>query len=113
MKQLFIGSSILFTGKEGRFRANLSGKRVNYSARTVISPDPNLGIDEVGIPLKIASDMTYPVPVTPFNKDLMQRLVLNGPKAYPGAVFIFKKGGRKTYVFYSLTTNLLIPFFYE
>jgi len=68
---------------------------VNYSARTVISPDPNLGIDEVGIPLKIASHMTYPVPVTPFNIEFMRELVANGPKAYPGAVLLFKKDGRK------------------
>jgi DNA-directed RNA polymerase III subunit RPC1 len=34
-------------GKTGRFRGNLSGKRVDFSGRTVISPDPNLGIDEV------------------------------------------------------------------
>ncbi|KAJ6222710.1 hypothetical protein RDWZM_001255 [Blomia tropicalis] len=85
-------------GKEGRFRANLSGKRVNYSARTVISPDPNLGIDEVGIPLKIASHMTYPVHVAPFNIDLMRQLVLNGPKAYPGAVLLFKKDGSKKFL---------------
>ena len=78
-------------GKEGRFRANLSGKRVNYSARTVISPDPNLGIDEVGIPLKIALHMTYPVKVTPFNINLMRQLVLNGPRQHPGAVMIFTK----------------------
>ena len=61
----------------------------------MISPDPNLGIDEVGIPLKIASHMTYPVHVAPFNIDLMRQLVLNGPKAYPGAVLLFKKDGSK------------------
>ena len=83
-------------GKEGRFRANLSGKRVNFSARTVISPDPNLGIDEVGIPMKIATHMTYPVAITPFNFELMQNLVLNGPKNYPGAILLFKKDGRRT-----------------
>lgn len=78
-------------GKDGRFRANLSGKRVNFSARTVISPDPNLGIDEVGIPLKIATHMTYPVSVTPFNIKLMRELVLNGPNIHPGAIFIFSR----------------------
>ncbi|OTF70133.1 DNA-directed RNA polymerase III subunit RPC1-like protein [Euroglyphus maynei] len=78
-------------GKEGRFRANLSGKRVNYSARTVISPDPNLAIDEVGIPLKIATHMTFPVVVTPFNKKYLQQLVLNGPYQHPGAIFILNE----------------------
>lgn len=86
-------------GKEGRFRANLSGKRVNYSARTVISPDPNLAIDEVGIPLKIATHMTFPVVVTPFNKKYLQQLVLNGPYQHPGAIFILNEH-RKTHLNY-------------
>lgn len=47
-------------GKQGRFRGNLSGKRVDFSARTVISPDPNLGVDQVGVPLRVATIMTYP-----------------------------------------------------
>ncbi|HQC34262.1 MAG TPA: DNA-directed RNA polymerase subunit A', partial [Methanoculleus sp.] len=67
-------------GKEGRFRGSLSGKRVNFSARTVISPDPNLSITEVGIPLAIANEMTVPVRVTPFNIDEMRQYVLNGPE---------------------------------
>ncbi|KPM03001.1 DNA-directed RNA polymerase III subunit RPC1-like protein [Sarcoptes scabiei] len=86
-------------GKEGRFRANLSGKRVNFSSRTVISPDPNLGIDEVGIPLKIASHMTYPVAVTPYNISLMRELVRNGPYNHPGAIFIYFKN-RKVHLGY-------------
>jgi len=67
-------------GKEGRFRGSLSGKRVNFSARTVISPDPNLSITEVGIPLAIANEMTIPVRVTPFNIEEMRQYVLNGPE---------------------------------
>jgi DNA-directed RNA polymerase III subunit RPC1 len=47
-------------GKQGRFRGNLSGKRVDFSARTVISPDPNLGVDQVGVPVRVAKIMTYP-----------------------------------------------------
>lgn len=47
-------------GKQGRFRGNLSGKRVDFSARTVISPDPNLGVDQVGVPVRVAMIMTYP-----------------------------------------------------
>ncbi|MFA7199672.1 MAG: DNA-directed RNA polymerase subunit A', partial [Methanoculleus sp.] len=67
-------------GKEGRFRGSLSGKRVNFSARTVISPDPNLSIGEVGIPLAIANEMTLPIRVTPFNLEEMRQYVLNGPE---------------------------------
>jgi DNA-directed RNA polymerase III subunit RPC1 len=47
-------------GKQGRFRGNLSGKRVDFSARTVIGPDPNLRIDQVGVPVHVAKIMTYP-----------------------------------------------------
>ncbi len=56
-------------GKEGRIRGNLMGKRVDFSARTVITADPNLSIDEVGVPRSIALNMTYPEIVTPFNID--------------------------------------------
>jgi len=62
-------------GKEGRFRSNLSGKRVNFSARTVISPDPNLSINELGVPIRIAEELTVPVKVTAHNIDWCKRLV--------------------------------------
>lgn len=55
--------------KEGRVRGNLMGKRVDFSARAVITPDPNLKIDQVGVPRTIASNLTYPEIVTPFNID--------------------------------------------
>lgn len=55
-------------GKEGRVRGNLMGKRVDFSARTVISGDPNISIDELGVPWSIALNMTYPETVTPHNK---------------------------------------------
>jgi len=55
--------------KEGRIRGNLMGKRVDFSARTVITPDPNLMIDQVGVPRSIAQNMTVPEIVTPFNID--------------------------------------------
>jgi len=67
-------------GKDGRFRGSLSGKRVNFSARTVISPDPNLSIGEVGIPLAVANEMSVPVRVTPFNIEEVRQMVLNGPE---------------------------------
>ncbi|KAH9411886.1 RNA polymerase Rpb1 [Ordospora pajunii] len=75
-------------GKNGRFRCNLSGKRVDFSGRTVISPDPNLGIEEVGIPVRMAKIMTIPEKVTEFNKKRLQELVMNGPEKYPGANYV-------------------------
>ena len=75
-------------GKHGRFRGNLSGKRVNYSGRSVISPDPNLDIDELAIPLRIAKNLTYPQRVFEQNLARMRQLVLNGPDCHPGACFV-------------------------
>ena len=66
-------------GKDGRFRGSLSGKRVNFSARTVISPDPNLSVKQVGIPLSIANEMSIPVPVTPHNIEEIKEMVRIGP----------------------------------
>ncbi len=66
-------------GKDGRFRSNLSGKRVNFSARTVISPDPMLSINEVGIPTEIARALTVPLEVTPYNIEPAKELVKRGP----------------------------------
>jgi len=71
--------------KEGRVRGNLMGKRVDFSARSVISPDPNLEIDQLGVPLKIAKNLTYPETVTPYNIAWLTELVKNGPDVYPGA----------------------------
>ncbi|AFN83253.1 DNA-directed RNA polymerase subunit alpha [Encephalitozoon romaleae SJ-2008] len=75
-------------GKNGRFRCNLSGKRVDFSGRTVISPDPNLSIEEVGIPERMAKILTISEKVTRFNKEKLQSLVLNGPEKYPGANYV-------------------------
>lgn len=84
-------------GKHGRFRGNLSGKRVDFSGRSVISPDPNLDIDELAIPLRMARVLTYPQRVNAHNVDLMRRLVLNGPDCHPGAVSVtfVREGVRK------------------
>ena len=71
--------------KEGRVRGNLMGKRVDYSARSVISPDPNLEIDQLGVPVKIAKTLTFPEIVTRYNKQWLTRVVSNGPDNYPGA----------------------------
>ena len=76
--------------KEGRIRGNLMGKRVDFSARSVITPDPNISIDELGVPIKIAMNLTFPEIVNKYNKDEMYKLVRNGPDTYPGAKFIRK-----------------------
>ena len=72
-------------GKGGRVRGNLMGKRVDFSARSVITPDPNLSISELGVPLKIAKNLTKPITVNAKNKNYLMRYVLNGPDVYPGA----------------------------
>lgn len=79
--------------KEGRIRGNLMGKRVDFSARSVITPDPSISIDELGVPVKIAMNLTFPEVVNSFNKTKLKELVLNGPEVYPGAKFV-KKGGQ-------------------
>jgi DNA-directed RNA polymerase beta' subunit len=76
--------------KEGRIRGNLMGKRVDMSARTVITPDPNLSIDELGVPLQIAMNLTFPQVVNASNLEEMRRLVVNGPDVYPGAKHVRK-----------------------
>ena len=78
-------------GKEGRLRGNLMGKRVNFSARTVITPDPTLDINQLGVPVKIAMNLTFPEIVTPNNIKYLTKLVENGRYKYPGANFIFSK----------------------
>jgi len=82
-------------GKEGRFRSNLSGKRVDFSARTVVSPDPNLDIGEVGVPLSVAIKLSVPEKITHWNIDEMQKLVKNGPEEYPGALYIVRPDGKR------------------
>ena len=82
-------------GKEGRFRSNLSGKRVDFSARTVISPDPNIDINEVGVPLEIAMKLTVPEKVTFFNLEEMKKYVINGPEKYPGALYVVRPDGKR------------------
>jgi len=80
-------------GKMGRVRGNLMGKRVDFSARSVITPDPNLSIRELGVPKKIAMNITKPVVVNNRNRDFLQQLVRNGPDVYPGANILEKKTG--------------------
>ena len=80
-------------GKEGRIRGNLMGKRVDFSARTVIGPDPNLRLDQVGVPRSIALNLTYPEMVTHFNIERLTALVRNGPEQHPGARYVIRDDG--------------------
>uniref|UniRef100_A0A1I8H8Q8 DNA-directed RNA polymerase subunit n=1 Tax=Macrostomum lignano TaxID=282301 RepID=A0A1I8H8Q8_9PLAT len=80
-------------GKEGRIRGNLMGKRVDFSGRTVITADPNIGIHQVGVPRTIALNLTFPEVVTPFNIEWLQELVRNGANHYPGAKYIIRDNG--------------------
>ena len=86
-------------GKEGRIRNNLMGKRVDYSARSVITPDPNLELDELGVPIKIATNLTFPEIVNDFNKKKLEDYIKNGDN-FPGVKSIIKKdSGKKITVF--------------
>jgi DNA-directed RNA polymerase III subunit RPC1 len=82
-------------GKQGRFRGNLSGKRVDFSGRTVISPDPNLRIDEVAVPERVAKILTYPERVTAHNIHGLKQAVRNGPDVHPGANFVARGENKK------------------
>jgi DNA-directed RNA polymerase subunit A' len=82
-------------GKEGRFRGSLSGKRVNFSARTVISPDPTLSLNEVGVPDRVAKEMTQTMNVNERNLDEARRYVSNGPESHPGANYVRRADGRR------------------
>ena len=82
-------------GKEGRFRGSLSGKRVDFSSRTVISPDPNLDLSQVGVPESVAMKLTIPEIVTEWNVERMRQLVINGPAKFPGVNYIVRPDGVK------------------
>ncbi|XP_077241839.1 DNA-directed RNA polymerase II subunit RPB1-like isoform X2 [Tasmannia lanceolata] len=84
--------------KEGRIRGNLMGKRVDFSARTVITPDPTINIDELGVPWSIALNLTYPETVTPYNIERLKELVEYGPHPPPGktgAKYIIREDGQR------------------
>ncbi|MBU2637425.1 MAG: DNA-directed RNA polymerase subunit A' [Nanoarchaeota archaeon] len=81
--------------KEGRFRHNLAGKRVNFAARTVISPDPKIGLNEVGIPKEIAMELTIPETINEWNLEWIKAYVKRGPKEYPGANYTLSEDGKR------------------
>ena len=80
--------------KQGLFRMNMMGKRVNYAARSVISPDPYLGTGEIGVPPVFAKTLTFPELVTPHNVELMRELVERGADEHPGANAVEDERGR-------------------
>ena len=79
--------------KGGRIRGNLMGKRVDFSARSVITPDPNLSIRQLGVPKKVAMNLTCPTQVNSRNIEFLGKLVQNGPEVYPGAKILERKNG--------------------
>lgn len=99
-------------GKTGRFRGNLSGKRVDFSSRTVISPDPNLRVDQVGVPRRVAKILTYPERVTKHNLQRLRQAIINGPDVHPGANIIAFASGTKIFLKYgdrSYIASMLRP----
>ncbi|MCK4997602.1 DNA-directed RNA polymerase subunit A' [Candidatus Pacearchaeota archaeon] len=92
-------------GKEGRIRKNLAGKRVNYSARTVISPDPNLKLNEVGVPVEVAKILTVAEKVTTLNLERMKKIVAK--EEYPGANYILRADGRRKRIVHELRDELI------
>ncbi|KYR02194.1 RNA polymerase I [Tieghemostelium lacteum] len=96
MNQVANGIKQILEKKEGLFRKHMMGKRVNYAARTVISPDISLESNEMGVPQYFAKTLTFPQPVTSFNYQQMAQAVINGPDVYPGANFIEDENGYLT-----------------
>ena len=92
--------------KNGRIRGNLMGKRVDFSARSVITGDPNLSIRQLGVPLKIAKNITKPVMVNDRNRNFLLQLVLTGPDEWPGAKILERKNGVNVSLRYVDRTNI-------
>ena len=81
--------------KTGRVRGNLMGKRVDFSARSVITPDANIDVDELGVPEEIAMNLTFPEAVTVYNRDRLMSYIRNGPTKYPGAKSVYLKDDQR------------------
>jgi DNA-directed RNA polymerase II subunit RPB1 len=95
-------------GKGGRVRGNLMGKRVDFSARSVITPDPNISIRELGIPVRIAKNITKPVVVNDLNRDFLMALVKNRSEVYPGAKILEKVNGQSISLRYADVSNITL-----
>ena len=97
--------------KEGRIRSNLMGKRVDFSARSVISPDANIKMSELGVPMDIAMNLTFPEVVNKYNINQMYKLVRNGKNIYPGAKSIkYAKNGRIQLLIDSNLTDIVLEY---
>ena len=92
--------------KNGRIRGNLMGKRVDFSARSVITGDPNLSARQLGVPLRVAMCLTKPVVVNDRNRKYLMKLVQNGPEVYPGAKILEKKDGSNVSLRYVDRTSI-------
>jgi DNA-directed RNA polymerase I subunit RPA1 len=90
------GIKQLLEKKEGIFRMKIMGKRVNYAARSVISPDPMLDTNEVGVPLFVAKKLTFPEAVNEANIEKLKMLIRNGPTNWPGAIYMTENGKKIT-----------------
>lgn len=89
-----LGLKQIIEKKTGLIRMHMMGKRVNFAARSVITPDPNVDIDEIGVPDVFATKLTYPVPVTEWNVDELRKMIINGPNKHPGAEKLEIENGR-------------------
>lgn len=95
-------------GKGGRMRGNLMAKRVDFSARSVITADPNISIRELGVPMKIAKNITKPVVVNKINKAFLTKLVRNGPDVWPGAKILEKQNGESITLRYTDRESIVL-----
>ena len=99
-------------GKNGRFRGSLGGKRVDFSGRTVISPDPNMELNSIGVPLNLALKLTFPEKITKFNWERLKRNVLKGPNKFPGANYILGQNWKRN-LFASNCSKITLEHFKE
>lgn len=90
------GLKQLIEKKNGIIRLHMMGKRVNFAGRSVITPDPNLNIGEIGVPEVFAKQLVYAVPVTHWNVEELRKMITNGPNIHPGAVMIQTEDGKIT-----------------
>ena len=92
-------------GKEGRIRHNLAGKRVNFSSRTVISPDPSLRLNEIGVPFEIAKILTVNEKVNSSNIERLKKIILN--EGYPTANYVIRPDKRRKRITSDLKQEIL------
>lgn len=94
-------------GKQGRFRGNLQGKRCDQNARSVITPDPAIPPDKLGVPFRIMRRLTLPEKVTSRNIDELQQAVYRGPNVDHGATRVLKGDGTVVHLRYHRERHLL------